>query len=204
MSHEEGKDPRPRRNRVTNATRQGAARTGYVIEQPQLPEKEIVKASTIREDIPSAIEYPPPPNLLSITPESLRPQLNVPQAGSINSTQSPMEEKTETNSPAAKWEPLLAMVRRLVLCLGLLVTALAILYPNGSLTTSAYRRSRARSIDYPSYTTTSTSTNYGRRFVGTPDHRINKLQTVAEALISLSFTLGIIWALRPPRSKKEK
>lgn len=205
MSHEEEKDLRPRRNRVTNATRQGAARAGYVPGPARPPEKEIVEASAVRKDMPPPIESTPPSNLLNITPENLRPQSGVPQqASSTNAAQSPRVEKAEPNNPVSKWEPLLAIVRRIVLCIGLLITTLIIIYPNGTSTVTTTSRRRASSIDSPSYSTRNTYTTHGREFIGTYNFNVHKGRTIAEALISLSFTLGIVWALRPPRSKKEK
>lgn len=204
MSHEEEKDLRPRRNRVTNATRQGAARAGYVSRQPQSPEKKIAETSASRKEMLPPIERTPPSTLLNITPESLHPQSGIPQASSTNAVQSPRGEKAEPSNPVPKWEPLLAIIRRLVLCIGLLITTLIIIYPNGTSTVTTISRRRAGSIDSPSYSTKNTYTTQGRKFLGTYNFKVHKGRTIAEALISLSFTLGIVWALRPPKGKKKK
>lgn len=208
MSHEEEKDLRPRRNRVTNAVRENAQRTGYITRTPERPEKEISEAPTVRKEILPPIESTPPSTSLNIPPEKLHPQSGIPQASSTNAVQSPRGEKAEPNNPVPKWEPLLAIIRRLVLCIGLLITTLIIIYPNGNstVTTTNRRRATRRAIgtDYPSYSTSTTYIPHGRQFIGTHGFNPHKGRTIAEALISLSFTLGIVWALRPPKGKKKK
>lgn len=205
MSHEEEKDLRPRRNRVTNAVRENAQRTGYIIRTPKPPEKEISEAPTVRKEMLPPIESTPPSTLLNITPESLHSQAGVPQASSTNAAQSPRGEKAEPSNPVPKWEPLLAIVRRLILCVGLLVTALILLYPSGNLITTTRDtvlvRSRGNNVYGPAYTVMSPTS---REFIGTYNFKVHKGRTIAEALISLSFTLGIVWALRPPKGKKKK